>query len=99
MFLPQRHVSASSCRSSWEPSLLLPSQQMYYGRDLMRTQDPLCHLSDCHIAIDKLIPSLLIFHHFINVKDFAGSILNLAPEIGVEGVEVHVRGGWLTCSV
>ena len=65
----------------------------------MRTQDPMYHLSDCHIAVDKLIPGLLIFHHFINVKDLTRSILNLIPEIGVEGVEVHVRGGWLTCSV
>ena len=90
MFLPQPHIPASSCRGGWEPSLLLPSQQMYYGRDLVRTQDPLCHLSDCHIAVDKLIPSLLLFHHFINVKDLTRSILNLIPEIGVEGVEVHV---------
>ena len=56
----------------------------------MRTQDPLCHLSDCHIAVDKIIPSLLIFLCFINVKDLTGSILNLAPEVCVEGVEVHV---------
>jgi hypothetical protein len=25
--------------------------------------------------------------------------LNLRPEIGVKGVEVHVRGVWLTCLV
>ena len=56
----------------------------------MRTQDPLCHLSDCHIAVDKFIPSLLILLCFINVKDLNSTILNLRPEVGVEGVEVHV---------
>ena len=56
----------------------------------MRTQDPMYHLSDCHIAVDKLIPGLLIFHSFFYIKDLTGSILNLIPEIGVEGVEVHV---------
>lgn len=61
--------------------------------------NPLYHLSDCHIAVDKLIPSLLIFHSFFDVKDLTGSILNLRPEIGVKGVEVHVMGGWLTCLV
>ena len=67
-----------------EPSLLLPSQQCYYGRDLMRTQDPLCQLSECHIAVDKLIPGLLILiffiPHFGNVEDFTRSILYFRPE-------------------
>jgi hypothetical protein len=55
LFLPQPHVPASSCRGGWEPSLLLPSQQMYYGRDLMRTQDPLCQLSECPTSLLNLM--------------------------------------------
>ena len=58
----------------------------------MRTQDPLCQLSECHIAVDKLIPRLLILiiPQFRNVEDLTRSVLNLKPEIGVE---VHKRCG------
>jgi hypothetical protein len=49
--------------------------------------------SECHIAVDKLIPGLLILifiPQFRDVEDLTRSILNLRPEIGVE---VHERCG------
>ncbi len=50
----------------------------------------MCQCSECHIAVDKLIPGLLILiiiPHLRDVEDLTRSILNLRPEIGVE---VHV---------
>ena len=48
----------------------------------------MCQCSECHIAVDKLIPGLLILILFIphlrDVEDLTRSICNFRPKIGVE---------------
>ena len=35
-------------------------ERVQYGRDLMRTQDPMCHLSDCHTGTQSNLSITLI---------------------------------------
>jgi hypothetical protein len=52
------------------------------------------HLGEAHVKLITL-EELAAIKIFGDVKDFNIGVLNLTPEIGVEGVEVHGFGGEL----